>query len=215
MDQGTDGLSRADHTTGAITGRDIRHWVPLNLGAFQRSPGLSEWLDHSLEGLGFSKLTPEGWFTTGHEFGKHIWAPPPSACDVVVEQLGQARLIRPESAHLIIVPRLMTGRWRRHLGRGSDGYFKIQDSPDIWDMSAQFEPLLIFVCLPFVSFRPALERRKELLDEFQRALPGGDMPPLSPWKRGHLLRKLLGSAREVCPLPGSLVPTVFKTKRQH
>jgi hypothetical protein len=28
IDQGTDGLSRADHTTGAITGRDIHHWVP-------------------------------------------------------------------------------------------------------------------------------------------------------------------------------------------
>jgi hypothetical protein len=111
------------------------------------------WLDHSLEGLGFSRLTPEGWFTTSHDFGNHIWAPPSSTCDMVVEQLGQARLKRPESAHLIIVPRLMTGRWLRHLGRGSDGYFKIQDSPDLWDLLAQFEPLLIFVCLPFVSSR--------------------------------------------------------------
>jgi hypothetical protein len=154
IDQGTDGLSRADHTTGAITGRDIRHWVPLNLGAFQRSPDLSVWLDNSFEGLGFSTLTPEGWYTTGHEFGNHIWAPPPSACEVVVKQLGQARIKRPESAHLIIVPRLMTGRWRQHLGRGSDGYFKIQDSPDIWDLLAQFEPLLIFVCLNLCHLGP-------------------------------------------------------------
>jgi hypothetical protein len=39
IDQGTDGLSWADHSTGAVTGRDIRHWVPLNKGTLERSPG--------------------------------------------------------------------------------------------------------------------------------------------------------------------------------
>jgi hypothetical protein len=109
IDQGTDGLSRADHSQGAVTGRDIRHWVPLNESAFAGSKGLEAWLGKALRGLDFTTLSPEGWFTIGHEYGNHVWVPPPAACDVAVEQLGKARLKRPESAHLIVVPRLMTG----------------------------------------------------------------------------------------------------------
>jgi hypothetical protein len=40
IDQGTDGLSRADHSTGVVVGRDIHHWVPLNKGALERLSGL-------------------------------------------------------------------------------------------------------------------------------------------------------------------------------
>jgi hypothetical protein len=122
IDQGTDGLSRADHSTRAVTGRDIRHWVPLNKGALERSPSLKGWLGAATKGMGFRTLTPEGWFTLGHHCRSFIWAPPPSAVEVVVEQLGKARLKRPESLHLVVVPRLMTGCWRRHLSRETDGY---------------------------------------------------------------------------------------------
>jgi hypothetical protein len=96
IDQGTDGLSRADHSTGAVTGRDIRHWVPLNRGAIERAPELGGWLGEATKGLRFETLEPEGWFGSGHGAGNYIWAPPPSAADVVVEQLGKARLKRPE-----------------------------------------------------------------------------------------------------------------------
>jgi hypothetical protein len=71
----------------------------------------------------------------------------------------------PESMHIIIVHTLMTGRWRSHLGRGTDGYFKIGSCKDVWEISAQFEPLLIFVCLPYVSHIPRLEEREKLLAE--------------------------------------------------
>jgi hypothetical protein len=79
INQGTDGLSRADHSTGAITGRDIRHWFPLNKGALESLPSLKGWLGVATKGMGFRTLTPEGWFTTGHFYGTCIWAPPPSA----------------------------------------------------------------------------------------------------------------------------------------
>ena len=65
-------------------------------------------------------LTPEGWYTTGHEQGAYIWTLAPAAAEVVVEQLGRACLKRPEAMHLIVVPRVMSGQWRRHLTRGSD-----------------------------------------------------------------------------------------------
>jgi hypothetical protein len=150
--------------------------------------------------MGFQTLKPEGWFTTGHGYGNYGWAPRAAAVEVVVEQLGKARMKRPEALHLIVVPRLMTGRWRRHLGRGTDGYFKIKDCPDTLDLSVQFKPILIFVCLPYVSSNPRLVERKQLLDEFQGYLPGKDMPEISARRRGNLLRKLLESARELSPL---------------
>jgi hypothetical protein len=200
IDQGSDGLPRADHTRGVVTGQDIRHWVPLNRGALQRSISLETWLGGVTRGMGFQTLEPEGWFTTGHGYGNYVWDPPPAAVEVVVEQLGKARMKRPEALHLIVVPRLMTGRWRRHLGRGTDGYFKIKDCPDTWDLSVQFEPILIFVCMPYVSSNPRLVKRKQLFDEFQGALPGKDMPEISAGRRGNLLRKLLESAWEIFPL---------------
>jgi hypothetical protein len=100
IDQRTDGLSQADHSTGAVTGRDIRHWVPLNRGAVARSPVLGTWLDFTTQSLGFQILLPAGWSMEGHGYGNYIWTPPPAVVDVVVEQLGKARLKRPESMHL-------------------------------------------------------------------------------------------------------------------
>jgi hypothetical protein len=110
--QGTDGLSRTDHSTGVMMGRDITNWVPLNRDALVREPKLSTGLTQVTRGLNFITLSPEGWFTTGHKFGDFIWTPPPAAADVVVEQLGKAIMKRSESMHLIVVPRLMAGRWR-------------------------------------------------------------------------------------------------------
>jgi hypothetical protein len=216
IDQGTDGLSRGDHSTGVVTGRNIRHWVPLNRGALERSEGLKECIvGRTTRGLGFEILEPEGWFTTGQGYGNYIWAPPPTAAEIVVEQLGRARVKRPEALHLIVVPWLMTGRWRRHLGRGCDGYlFRIKNCPDTWDITVQFEPLLIFVCLPFVSSNPRLDDREQLLGKLQGSLPGKKMPEISGRKRGRILRKFLESAREICPLPGSLVPPVSKASRK-
>jgi hypothetical protein len=171
-----------------------------------RLGGLTKWINRVTLGLGFTTLEPEGWFTSGHGFGNYVWAPPPAAVEVVVEQLGKARLKRPEALHLIILPRLMTGRWQRHLSRGTDGYFKIKKCPDTWYIDVQFEPLLICVCLPYVSSNPRNQDRKQLLDELHGHLPGKDMLEISSGHRGSLLRELLESARTICPMPGSLVP---------
>jgi hypothetical protein len=163
--------------------------------------------------LGFATLSPEGWFADGHGFGYFLWAPAPAAVEVVVEQLGKARLKRPEAVHVIIVPKLMTGRWRRHLGRGTDGNFTIKNCKDAWEILAQSEPLLIFVCLPYVSHRPRLEERQELLVTFQGALPGKDMPDISSGEQGRLLRELLVSARSFAPCLGAGCPQCFKPTR--
>jgi hypothetical protein len=90
--QGTDGLSRADHSTGVMQGFDIRGWIPLHLSVLDRESRLAPWLRQLTQGLIFETLDAEGWFTTGHGRGNFIWSPPPAAAEVVIEQLGKARL---------------------------------------------------------------------------------------------------------------------------
>jgi hypothetical protein len=51
-------------------------------------------------------LMLEDWFDKGH--GTFVWSAPPAAADVVIEQLGRARLRGPESMHIVVVPRVMT-----------------------------------------------------------------------------------------------------------
>jgi hypothetical protein len=73
--QGTDGLSRADHSTGVMTGRDIANWVPLSQGALTREPKLVTWLEQVTRKMSFETLSPEGWFTKGHDYVGTIFGP--------------------------------------------------------------------------------------------------------------------------------------------
>ncbi len=109
------------------------------------------------------------------------------------EQLGFIRLKSPNSMHLLIVPRLMTGRWRRHLTRGTDGYSILKDEA-VWNITQHYEPLLIFVCLPFRSDTPKLQERSHLLERFKRIVYQQGVPTPSTSKRRDLLRKLFCDA---------------------
>jgi hypothetical protein len=197
--QGTDGLSRADHSEGVMQGRPIQDFVPLHLCPLEREPSLKNWIAQVTKGLDPTFLDPEGWYTTGHGRGTYIWTPPPAAAEVVVEQLGRARLKRPESMHLIVVPQVMTGRWRRHLTRGSDVYLRL-DWPSVWDVCSHYEPLLLFVCLPYRSDVPNLSRQKEFLDDFRRLVLQPNLQESSDERKGHLLRQLLLRARKLCSM---------------
>ena len=194
--QGTDGLSRADHSQGVMRGKPIEDFVPLHLNALERAPLLQGWLEDITRTLDPTFLEPEGWYSTGHERGTYIWVPAPGAAEVVVEQLGRARLKRPESMHIILVPRIMTGRWRRLLTRGSEFNIKL-DWSGVWDCSVQFEPLLMFVCLPYSSASPKFSEQKKLLDGIQRSMLQAELQSSSSLRRRYLLRQFLQRARKI------------------
>jgi hypothetical protein len=200
ISQGTDGLSRAVHSEGVMKGtQGMEKFMPLHLDPLVRSPTLKGWLENLVGPIGGVFLEPEGWFTTGHGDGTFVWSLAPAAAEVVVEQLGRARQKRPESMHLVVVPRVMTGYWRRHMTRGSDFYFVV-DWPEVWPLKEHFEPLLIFVCLPYYSSSPRLIDRNGLLEEFQRDLLGERVREISGARRQDILRKLLKRARAFSPL---------------
>jgi hypothetical protein len=197
--QGTDGISRGDHSAGVMRGIPMTAYVPLDLNAFTREKRLKLFIEEITQDLNPQFLQPEGWFDGGHKLGNFIWSPAPAAAEVVVEQLGRARLKRPQCMHVVVVPRLMTGRWRRHLSRGTDFYFKI-DWTELWPLTTHFEPVLIFVCLPYVSHRPNFVRVNQLLDRFRGTMLKDSLSEISPRGRRDFLRQLLVDSRKLCSL---------------
>jgi hypothetical protein len=197
--QGSDGISRGCHSEGVMRGIPMTAYVPLHLDPFEREPKLKVFVEEITRDLNPTFLDPKGWFDDGHKLGNFIWSPAPAAAEVVVEQLGRARLKRPQSMHLVVVPRVMTGRWRRHMTRGTDFYFKI-DWKDVWPLSKHFEPVLIFVCLPYVSHRPNFLRVNELLDRFRGTMLKDELSEISPRGKWDFLRELLVDARSLCSL---------------
>jgi hypothetical protein len=198
--QGTDGTSRGDKSMGVMRGVPMEEFCPLHKTAFQRSPELKTWLTAATEWLEPTFLDPEGWFLQGQDAGNFVWCPAPAAADVVVEQLGKARHKRSTSLHLIVAPRLFTGKWRRHMTRESDFYFKIPAGDcSLWG-AAQYEPVLIFVCLPFTISRPNFEVRQRLLEDFHRSLLKDGLWKGSGKRGGVILRQLLIRARALCSL---------------
>jgi len=193
--QGTDGMSRADFTEDVMAGHPMGDYVPLHLGVGARSQQLLDWVVGWLGGLGMglgepSILEPEDWFGRGHGVGIHVWAPPPAAADVVVEQLGKARHKRPSGLHVVVVPRLMTGRWRRAMARQADFYFRIPVGTVLWEKE-MFEPVLIFVSLPFRSHRPWLLYHKDAVDQLVRELLADRLWEAGEGYVGSLLREFL------------------------
>ena len=75
--------------------RAMTAYVPLHLGPLDREPQLKGWLESITKGLNPTFLEPSDWYEKGHGQGMFVWAPPPAAAKVVVEQLGRARLKRP------------------------------------------------------------------------------------------------------------------------
>ena len=168
--QGTDGVSRGNLSEGVMAGRPMSEFLPFHLSATDRSPALLDWV-RSWLGAESELLTPEGWFERGHDFdggrvncdgmwmprlrsGIFVWAPPPAAADAALEELRKARHKRQESTHVILVPRLMTAKWRKQLHKASDCVFEMPAGcGDAWP-NEMFEPCLIGFCFPYLPHRP-------------------------------------------------------------
>ena len=197
--QGTDGLLRGEYGEGVMSGLKMLDYIPLDLNVIERSKEMSNWVTQFSTQLGGKILTPEGWFDEGHTRGTFVWTPPPAAGEVVVEQLGFARLKRPECMHVILIPRLMTGRWRRLMTRGSDFYCRL-DGDDIWDLKIHFEPVLMFVCLPVITHNPKLDLRERLLGKMRRHMLEEGLQSVPEVQQRNILCKLLIQARELLTL---------------
>jgi hypothetical protein len=160
--QGTDGLSRADLTSGIMSGKSPLMYAPLNLTAFDRSPEMKAWFGSYFRSPEWSYLLPEGWYHDGFQNGNFIWAPPPAVANVILELLCESRHIRPWNSHVFVCPALMTAKWRRLLNKVADFIVSIPVGCPIWPHDMH-EPLtLAFIC-PLVDRKPWILRDSDLV----------------------------------------------------
>ena len=226
--QGADGLSRGNLTEGVMGGWSMGDFVPLHLGALERSKPLEKWIrswcdtsKHKAE-----ILKPEGWFERGHDLsggsvnsdgmwvpayknGVYIWAPPPAAAEAALEQLRKARHKRQESCHIFVCPRLMTPYWSKHVNRSADLLTVIPPGTSFWPKE-MYEPLILGIYLPFLKNRPWQLKG-------QPALLGLDKHLRKMWKKNPgasstVLRKLWRSAREMASMPEKLVRSLLRRR---
>ena len=197
--QGTDGLSRGDHSSGVMSGRSMLSFVPLHLTATERSASLKPWLEFILQDLSPTFLEPDGWFDGVDRPVNFVWIPPPAAADVITERLAISKHKRPSSLHIVIAPRLMTGRWRKQLIKTTDFYCRLT-CPSIWNLEEQFEPLLMFVSLPFLPHRPEFASKANVVERFRRSLLQDKLQEVHTKAQRNLLRQLFIDSRAICPL---------------
>ena len=222
--QGTDGCSRGFLMEGVMAGEDMLSFVDLSKSAVDRYPPLLEWL-RSWSVPDLTPLSPEGWFEEGHGIGDkdnhgiwisgnkdkhgvwiphhepsgrtHYWAPPPAAADAALEELAKARHKRPDTYHIITIPRLMAPRWRRLFNKLCDFTFVVSPGSSFWP-DGMFEPLWVGIILPFTRHRPWCFKRARLLVEMGRNLRR--LLSESEDRSGNLLRKLWSLPERIAPV---------------
>jgi hypothetical protein len=175
ISQGTDGLSRGDLTSGVMAGDDFLSHIPLNQGAFERSPELKKWMEASLPKQWMWLQTGTDWFTLPFDdsLGRYVWAPPPCLADVALEQLCEVKLMHPLTSHVFICPVLFTGRWRKMLLKAADVEFGVPAGSPVWEES-HHENLVIALMCPLLSCSPWAVKHLDRtdLDKFRHSMFG-------------------------------------------
>lgn len=146
IERGTGGGSRGDLTQVMMACEPMLKYVPLHLLALEQSPLLEDSIrSWWTAGCGtLTRLEPSGWYDEGQRDGNFLWYPPPTAANVVIEQLGR-RTIRGIS---VVVPRLMTGNWRKGMMKESDIDLTIPFGPSIWETLQHVPLLIMYIMFP-------------------------------------------------------------------
>jgi hypothetical protein len=108
-------------------------------------------------------LRPEDWYDAHKSEGCYLWSPPPTAADATIELMAKSIHKRNDSTHIMVVPRLMTARWRKLLGKARDVMITIPVGTPVWPAS-EHEPLILAISFPLISHRPWRLRGSRLTD---------------------------------------------------
>ena len=171
--QGSDGLTRGDNSSGVMAGEEFLKYIPLNESAFERSGVakstiVDQWLDNS-----WKLASPADWFHSvfREPEGKWIWFPPPALAKVAVEQLCEAKLVFPKSSHVFVCPALMTGEWKKPLGKIADFMCTFAAGSVVWQLSI-CEPLTVCFAAPLLDIRPWKVSWLQGLEKWKKQVSG-------------------------------------------
>lgn len=204
---------------GVASGSDMMSFIPLHLGALSRCDKLEPWF-RSWVGETMEVLDPKGWFTRGHEHvggtaagsrfwrvecepGIFLWAPPPAAADVAIEELRKSLIKRQTSTHIFVCPRLMTTEWRRQLLKTVDLTIKLEAGLQEWWPAEMYEPLTIAFVFPFLPFKPWQRRgtpkMRYMESKMSEVFEGEDVAA------GNILREFFAQQRSLAGMSQDVV----------
>ena len=220
IEQGTDGVSRGCLAQGIMAGEAMLSFIPIHLSALSRSRLVEPWI-RSWCGESAISLTPEDWFQEGHDIAgwsqhpgdlferpilregrTYIWAPPPFAADVAMNELRKARIKRQTSSHIFVCPCLCCSLWLKQLYRACDFVFQVLPDSEVWPKSMH-EPLLIGIAFPFIRSKPWQLRGSPKLLAVGRELR--DLQSTEEMDRRNLLRKLWKECHGLRNMPENVV----------
>ena len=194
-----------------MQGHSLMDYIPLHKTALERSPDLWGWIKAWWKKTNCPDLKlmeAEDWFRIeGHKVECSVWAPCPLVADVMLEELCNARLKRPWGLQLVLIPRLMTSRWRKQLRKAADLLVSLPlIDNNLWG-KPQHEPLIFALCLPLSVNFPWQHKRRGDVVRLEGTLPG-------LWKTdyravGTLLRELCTQSWESRQVQRSLVPRLL------
>ncbi len=135
------------------------------------------------------------WIPTHEAAGEtHLWALPPAVTDAALKELLKAHHKQTDTFHILLIPHLMTPRWRRLFNKACDFTFVISPGSSFWPVE-MYKPLWVGIVLTFTKYRPWCFRRAPLLVEMGRSLRG--LLETCETNAPDLLQKLLFLPRRV------------------
>ncbi len=186
--QGTDGCSRGSLMEGVMRGLDMLLFMNLSHTAIDRHPPLLEWVRSWTENPAWRPSPQKGgskrvtasleecWTATkcgcpymDKKNQIFLWSLQPLVADAALEQLLMAWHKCTDTFHVVLIPQLMTLRWRRLFNKACDFTFIILPGASFWPTD-MFESLWVSVVLPFTHHRPWCFKRAPLLVEMGREL---------------------------------------------
>ena len=207
MAQGTDGVSRGDMLTGVFAGKSMTDYVPLHLTALDRSPDLLTWV-RAWYPRDLTVLDPVDWYdrVLNQPVTDCLWVPAPAAADAAVEQLCMATLKRTNATHIIIIPRLLTSRWRKLLTKATDVLVTLPLNGSYWG-TTQHEPLLLAISFPLIRCNPWRLKGTLFMGRIERSV--SEMPPSGEGGLGAVLREFCLQAWALDGMPQRVVRSML------
>jgi hypothetical protein len=88
---------------------------------------------------------------------------------IAVEQLCEVKHVLSDSQHIFLCPALMTGYWRKKIGKLADTMFSLRAGCFVWP-SDMFESLTVVFVKPFLSRPPWKVRHLPEVDQWERSV---------------------------------------------